>query len=497
MTLENSDRRNRYLVTNPAGQSLFQIQFPLSNADYLKVYSNGEEITEYTVDLQNLTVLLDTLAPQNTVITVEGDRTVEREKNFPRNGEISSGKLNEEFDAVSQTLQESKRDLKRTLQLNKAEGDNVSTNLPLLVEGKAIIWGPDGLKNSLTNIDELDQVFEGISEAADEVEDNRSAVEVMLQQAIDAAESSQLSAAASYSAASSAVWSKVLKITYANSPYTVTNANSGDMLNVDTTGGNVVVNLGTIASKSLPFNIGIKKISSDANTVTINCGGSDTMDVGTQKVLASQHQGTTFLADDVPNPDQWGTADFGGVPDDSVGTSKLKNLAVTFAKLASSLIASLADIVNAVAQKLVTSDILRSYVSPWVAYTPTFTGFGAPTNVSVFSRRVGDTLEVRGSFTSGATTATEARISLGYNGTNNNVTTDAAKLSAVPSMVGNFAIGTNGTYACYSLVEGNVGYMTFSTQAASYAGTNKRNGADFSSATAIIFNAKGIPISGW
>jgi hypothetical protein len=35
----------------------------------------------------------------------------------------------------------------------------------------------------------------------------------------------------------------------------------------------------------------------------------------------------------------------------------------------------------------------------WVPFTPTFTGFGTLTNVAVFSRKVGDMLEIKGEFT--------------------------------------------------------------------------------------------------
>jgi hypothetical protein len=69
-------------------------------------------------------------------------------------------------------------------------------------------------------------------------------------------------------------------------------------------------------------------------------------------------------------------------------------------------------------------------VTDWVTYTPTITGFGTATNVSFKSRRVGDSLEVTGVFTSGTPTAVVATITLGHNGVNSNVTADSAKFSA-------------------------------------------------------------------
>jgi hypothetical protein len=50
-------------------------------------------------------------------------------------------------------------------------------------------------------------------------------------------------------------------------------------------------------------------------------------------------------------------------------------------------------------------------ITPWVAYTPTLTGFGTALSVAFVWRRVGDTLHVCGRFASGITTGTEARVS--------------------------------------------------------------------------------------
>lgn len=52
-------------------------------------------------------------------------------------------------------------------------------------------------------------------------------------------------------------------------------------------------------------------------------------------------------------------------------------------------------------------------VTDWQAYTPTFgAGFGTPTNVAMYYRRVGDSVEVVGSFNTGTITANLSSISL-------------------------------------------------------------------------------------
>ncbi len=132
-------------------------------------------------------------------------------------------------------------------------------------------------------------------------------------------------------------------------------------------------------------------------------------------------------------------------------------------------------------------------ITAWVAYTPTFTGFGTPSSVNIWSRRIGDTLHIRGSFVPGTTTATEARISLGYNGTNNNVTSSNTVITAIQGS-GNLYLNFSSAGAYYMLIEANVQYLTMGIQAAVFAGTTKINGNVFTSGQTLTFDAE-IPIA--
>ena len=51
-------------------------------------------------------------------------------------------------------------------------------------------------------------------------------------------------------------------------------------------------------------------------------------------------------------------------------------------------------------------------ITSWQGYTPTFQGFGSPTNIEFEWRQVGENVEIRGKFTSGTVTAVEARVGL-------------------------------------------------------------------------------------
>lgn len=137
-------------------------------------------------------------------------------------------------------------------------------------------------------------------------------------------------------------------------------------------------------------------------------------------------------------------------------------------------------------------------ITPWTAYTPTFTGFGTPSNVAFFSRRVGDTLQIRGKFTAGTVTATEGRITMGFNGTNNNVTSDATKVPSIQICgLGTYDTATGSAWIPVILIESNVGYLTFGAQSTSNGGLTKQNGNIIVGTGWVFSFTAEIPISGW
>ncbi len=129
----------------------------------------------------------------------------------------------------------------------------------------------------------------------------------------------------------------------------------------------------------------------------------------------------------------------------------------------------------------------------WVSYTPTFTGFGTCTNINVWSRRDGPNLQILGTFTAGTTTATEARITLGYNGTNSNVTSSSTVITSI-TCAGDLVQNTNTVASFYTLIESNVGYLTTSKQSGTTDALSKINGNVFSSSSNFSFTAT-VPIS--
>jgi hypothetical protein len=137
----------------------------------------------------------------------------------------------------------------------------------------------------------------------------------------------------------------------------------------------------------------------------------------------------------------------------------------------------------------------QAVVTPWVKYTAVFTGLGSVVTQDIWSMREGDTLHVRGSFTCGTPTATEARMSLGFNGTNGNVTSDATKVASLQP-AGVVLINTADARSYYALMESGVGYLTFGGQGPSTGGLSKGLGNVLFGTWNLGIKAS-VPISGW
>lgn len=130
-----------------------------------------------------------------------------------------------------------------------------------------------------------------------------------------------------------------------------------------------------------------------------------------------------------------------------------------------------------------------------VAYTPTFTGFGTVTVFNAKSWRIGSELFFEITFTAGTNTGVEARVSLGYKGTNGNVTT----INTYPTLAicGNAANDTSGTGAIIPLIESSVAYFTIGRAVAgTVAGLAKRAGTDFANGAILSFKGS-VRITGW
>lgn len=135
-------------------------------------------------------------------------------------------------------------------------------------------------------------------------------------------------------------------------------------------------------------------------------------------------------------------------------------------------------------------------ITDWVAYTPTFTGFGTATSVQIWSRRVGDSIQIRGRFTSGTSTAVECRMTLGYNGTNANITSSSTLISSI-QMAGAAIVNYNAAASFATLIESNTGYITFGAQGSGNNGLTKATGVGILGTGNSISFICDIPVDTW
>ena len=136
------------------------------------------------------------------------------------------------------------------------------------------------------------------------------------------------------------------------------------------------------------------------------------------------------------------------------------------------------------------SVMLGTAITDWQSYTPTFTGFGTATAVEMFYRRIGDTLQVRGNFTCGTNTATEARMSIPTG-----LTTAAFPSIRIAGTV--IPQGSSTTYfGSYLLVEPSVSYFTFGMQFSTINALTKTNANNLTSSGKIAIEGE-VPITGY
>jgi hypothetical protein len=138
-------------------------------------------------------------------------------------------------------------------------------------------------------------------------------------------------------------------------------------------------------------------------------------------------------------------------------------------------------------------NVAGDITTAWVSYTPTITGFGTASSVAFEYRRNGDSIDVRGKFVAGTTTAVEAQLGLPPGFTS----ADTTKIPSIKiaGLVG-FSINASNTHLL--LIEPSVAYFTVGFQASASGVLGKRNGnALISSGDTLVLAASGIPVAGW
>lgn len=304
-----NDRRTRLVAT--AGQTVFDADFEFEAQDEITVAKQGSTLTittDYTVDVTAQTITLTSGAAENDVVVIEGATPRSRAKEYPRRGSLQTTLVNSDLKRIIWMLQENARDTGRGIVLNISEADSANPELPLLVANAVLAVNSSG--NGFSMGPTTTEISNAEANATQVAADAAQVAADKIQTAADVV-SAAASAAAAQSAVESAPFRDVKTLTNADSPYAVPASENAYFFSIDTSGGPVVINLPTISGLTLPWMGRFKKETSDANTVTINRGGSDTFADGSTSKIVTAVGGVDVFADDETAPDEWKTANFG------------------------------------------------------------------------------------------------------------------------------------------------------------------------------------------
>lgn len=140
-------------------------------------------------------------------------------------------------------------------------------------------------------------------------------------------------------------------------------------------------------------------------------------------------------------------------------------------------------------------------MTDWVAYTPVFSsGFGTVTGITAYYRRVGDSVQIRGTGTTGTTTTAAGTISMP-----SGLTGDSTKIASGSFVgLGSTAASTTNQYVNNAplLVESAYGYGVVVYGNVGNGGSNNNLGAVgvsviIGSSTGFSFTTELIPVTGW
>lgn len=169
-------------------------------------------------------------------------------------------------------------------------------------------------------------------------------------------------AAAAYADGAQAAIGNVEYVTFADSPIAVTQ--SGILYSVDTSGGNVVFTLPSIASLTGGFAVAFKKTTSDTNVITVNPNGTDVIDGAGSLGISDQNGGYTIIADDDPVPDEWTSMAFGAAAGGLSGVGSVVAAFGAVSTIGTDITTAVQDIGNILDVSAQTTNPLGLWVSP-------------------------------------------------------------------------------------------------------------------------------------
>lgn len=315
MTIETTNARSSFSGDGSTTVFNYTGKF-LSNADLvvIKKDSDGVEtvqtiITHYTVsgageDSGGQVTFVTAPGATDTVI-IYVDPALSQTTDLRENDKLPAEVVESTFDKLMLIAQRLSDRVDRSVRLAEGFTGSFSALLPTTLTANAVLK-----INSDGDGFEMGPTSTAISEAETKATEAAASATAAASSATSAASSATSAAASAVQAASAvngALWSDIDYKDNTDSPIAVSDSDTGKLFSVDCTSGNVVINLPEISELTLnqPWAIGIKKTDSSSNTITINRGGTDTINGGTSLTLSRENGSYVLIPDVDKSPDDW------------------------------------------------------------------------------------------------------------------------------------------------------------------------------------------------
>ena len=335
MSFSSTTSRNNYTGNNSTATYSYTFRI-LSSADLLVTIRDTSDVEETQVLTTDYTVTGVGTAAGGTITLVAGNlatgyiltirRVLEitQETDIRNQGAFYPEVHEDQFDRGVMISQQQQDEINRSVKLPETvDSADFDTTLPADIVGVANITVMTNATGDGFEAGPTSAAISGAAASAAAASASASAASTSASNASTSATNSSNSAAAAAASAAAAAasslasqWSDVQYLTFASSPFTITDGMAGTLFEVDATGGAVAITLPAIAGLTLSnaWSIGIKKTDSSANAVTATRASSDTIDGSTTKAVSRQYAGFALIPDTDQAPDKWTSISFGEVP---------------------------------------------------------------------------------------------------------------------------------------------------------------------------------------
>lgn len=217
-------------------------------------------------------------------------------------------------------------------------------------------------------------------------------------------------------------------------------------------------------------------------STSLNSASANTIDIRKNGTVIMQHEAAAGSTENVASPVKLSATDY----IDINVSAALDNAETQYLRI----------LAQAEEEHVVTP--AKAQLTNWEAYTPTFTGFGTATGVDFHWRRNGENVEIRGKFSAGTPTATEAQITLPV--VDGSTLAVKAGLSGVQSCGVHFnGVTTNQSGGVILATSGDT-YFNMNNSDQMAVGANPHNPANGNAVTSTGDNLTincSIPVEGW